>query len=47
MIIYSEDLAPTGYNVNDLDEKGKAHDKWPAIEQALLKRGLAGMKVEF
>lgn len=47
MIIYSEDLAPTGYTVADVSEHGKAHDKWPAIEQAVLKRGLAGMKLSF
>lgn len=47
MIIYAEDLAPTGYSVADLRKDGKAHAKWPAIEQALLKRGLAGMKVSF
>jgi hypothetical protein len=47
MIIYSEDLAPTGYSVPDLRKDGKAHDQWPAIDQALLKRGLAGMELKF
>ena len=38
MIIYGEDLAPTGFAAGDLRESGKAHDRWPAIEKGLLQR---------
>jgi hypothetical protein len=38
MIIYGEDLAPTGLAAADLSESGKAHDRWPAIEKGLLQR---------
>jgi hypothetical protein len=38
MIIYGEDLAPTGLAAADLGESGKAHDRWPAIEKGLLQR---------
>lgn len=36
MIIYGEDLAPTGFSVADLSQGGKAFDRWPAIEKDLL-----------
>ena len=36
MIIYGEDLAPTGWSADDLKEGGKAHDRWPAIEKRLI-----------
>ncbi len=38
MIIYGEDLAPTGLTVADLHEGGKAYDRWPAIETGLVER---------
>ena len=39
MIIYGEDVAPTGYTAADLDKGGKAHnDRWPAIEKGLIER---------
>ena len=38
MIIYGEDLAPTGLTAADLEEKGKAHNQWPAIEKGLIER---------
>jgi len=36
MIIYGEDLAPTGFSAAELQEGGKARDRWPAIEKKLL-----------
>jgi hypothetical protein len=36
MIIYGEDLAPTGFAANDLHEGGKAHDQWATIENGLI-----------
>jgi hypothetical protein len=38
MIIYGEDLASTGFAAADLQEKGKAHEQWPAIEKELIER---------
>lgn len=38
MIIYAEDLAPTGFTSDDLLPGGKAHEKWPAIEKELIER---------
>ena len=36
MIIYGEDLAPTGLSSDDLKPNGKSHDRWSAIEKALI-----------
>jgi len=36
MIIYGEDLAPTGLSAADLSQGGKAFGQWPAIEKDLL-----------
>lgn len=38
MIIYGEDLAPTGLSAVDLSEGGKAYNQWPAIEKDLIER---------
>lgn len=38
MIIYGEDLAPTGLSAADLRKNGKAFDQWPAIEKSLVER---------
>ena len=39
MIIYGEDVRPTGYTAADLGNGGKAHnDRWPAIEKGLIER---------
>jgi hypothetical protein len=38
MIIYGEDLAPTGFAAADLQEKGKAYHQWPAIDKGLVER---------
>ena len=40
MIIYAENLAPTGYAVDDLVQGGKAAKEWSALAQALTHRGL-------
>ncbi len=36
MIIYGEDVAPTGFTANDLREGGKAHDRWAGVENGLI-----------
>jgi hypothetical protein len=46
MIIYGEDLAPTGFAPTDLTAGGKAHDQWPAIEKALVERAEKKIKIE-
>src|SRR5215470_8988756 len=38
MIIYGEDLAPSGLNAADLKEGGRARDRWPELETALIAR---------
>ena len=38
MIIYGEDLAATGFSVDDLNQGGKARDRWPAIAEGLIDR---------
>lgn len=40
MIIYAEDLAPTGYAVDDLVQGGRAVAEWPELAHALLQRAL-------
>lgn len=38
MIIYGEDLAPTGLTAADLDKGGKAAERWPEIDRGLIER---------
>ena len=38
MIIYTEDLTPTGFTSASLRESGSDHNEWPAIERALIRR---------
>jgi len=38
MIIYGEDLSPTGFTAADLKKSEKAHDQWPVIEKSLVAR---------
>jgi hypothetical protein len=38
MIIYGEDVKSTGFTAADLEEKGKAHEQWPALEKGLIER---------
>jgi hypothetical protein len=46
MIIYGEDLAPTGFTVADLQKGGKAYDQWPALQKSLLERAQEKVKIE-
>lgn len=46
MIIYGEDLAPTGLTAAGLSEGGKAHDRWPGIADALLDRAEKHIMIE-
>ncbi len=38
MVIYGEDLAPTGFTAAQLGKGGAEHARWPAIEKALIER---------
>ena len=46
MIIYSEDVRPTGLTVAELHEGGKAYDRWPAIEKGLVARAERKIAIE-
>jgi hypothetical protein len=38
MVIYGEDLGPSGFTAAELSEGGKAYDRWPGMANALLER---------
>jgi hypothetical protein len=46
MIIYAEDAAPTGHAVEELQQGGKAHAEWPAIEKGLIERAEKSVAIE-
>ncbi len=46
MIIYSEDLAPTGKTLAELTTDGKPNAAWSPLEQALIDRAMASVSVE-
>ena len=46
MIIYGEDLAPTGFTAADLVEGGKSHEQWPALENGLIERAKIKIALE-
>ena len=46
MIIYGEDLSPTGLTAADLDEGGKARDRWPELEKGLIERAQQKIAIE-
>jgi hypothetical protein len=46
MIIYGEDLAPTGFSAADLGPGGKEFKRWPVIEKDLLERTQKQIAVE-
>jgi hypothetical protein len=45
MIIYAEDLAPTGYTAQQLDEGGPDHSKWAAMAAALSRRAIRSIQI--
>jgi hypothetical protein len=46
MVIYTEDMAPTGFTSNDLAKDNKIDaEKWAAIEAPLIQRALANVKI--
>jgi hypothetical protein len=46
MIIYGENLTPTGFTAADLKKGGKAENNWPMIEDDLLVRAKEKIKIE-
>jgi hypothetical protein len=46
MIIYGEDLAPTGFTAADLGKSGKAYNQWPIIESGLIERAKRSLKLD-
>lgn len=46
MLIYGEDLAPTGFTAADLNEGGKAHAQWAAIQAGLVERARKAVGIE-
>jgi hypothetical protein len=46
MIIYGEDLAPTGLTAADLHKGGGSYDEWPAIEKSLVERAAKKIVIE-
>ena len=46
MIIYSENLVPTGYNASQLKEGGNEHGKWATIEDGLIRRAEQGITIQ-
>ena len=46
MIIYGEDLLPTGFSAAELSKDSKAYDRWPAIQNALVERAIKKIAIE-
>ncbi len=46
MIIYGEDVAPTGFTAAELKAGGKAHDQWTMIEKGLVGRAEEKVAIE-
>jgi hypothetical protein len=47
MIIYSEDVAPTGFTAAELLPGGTARERWPAIEKSLVERAQSLLILQF
>jgi hypothetical protein len=45
MILYAEDLGPSGHAAADLAPGGRAAGAWPKVADGLLQRAVAGMKL--
>ena len=46
MIIYGEDVAPSGLTAGELQPGGKAHDRWPTLEKGLIERAEEKIAIE-
>jgi hypothetical protein len=45
MIIYTEDLSPTGFTAADLQKGGKAYDQWKTLGKGLVARAKEKIKI--
>ena len=45
MIIYAENVAPTGHSVPELKPDGKSYTEWPILEKGLLERAEKRVKI--
>jgi hypothetical protein len=46
MIIYGEDLAGTGWNAEDLQKGGRAHDHWASLQNGVIQRAEQQIRLE-
>ncbi len=46
MIIYGDDLAPTGFTAAEVNEGGKSHDRSPGLADALLEDAQGRIRIE-
>ena len=46
MIIYSENLASTGYKIADLSKGGRSAAEWPVLSRSLHERALASFTIQ-
>jgi hypothetical protein len=46
MIIYGEDVAQSGFTAAELDQGGKAHDRWPTVAEGLIERAEKKVEIE-
>jgi hypothetical protein len=46
MIIYGEDVAQNGFTAAELEEGGKAHDRWPTVAEGLIERAEKRVEIE-
>jgi hypothetical protein len=46
MIIYGEDVAPTGFTASDLQEGGKAYDRWSSIADGVVHRAEKSLVID-
>ena len=46
MIIYGEDVGPTGFTASELGDFGKARDHWSAVEAMLIERATNQLSID-
>jgi hypothetical protein len=46
MIIYGDDLASTGFTAAELNDGGKAHDRWPSLADGMLEHAQRRLAIE-
>ena len=46
MIIYAEDVAPSGFTASDLQQGGTAYDRWPTIADGVVQRAEKALVID-